>query len=143
MGASVGAAKGRGRRGGAITGINVTPMVDIMLVLLVIMMVSSIYIVSRALKVELPKSASSDESSQSPLTVTLTKDDQVFLNGELVKGGDAELVARFQRAKASGSEPNLVVSADGKALHGWVVHVIDLAKQQGIVKFAINVQSEQ
>ena len=75
--------------------------------------------------------------------MTLTKDDQVFLNGELVKGGDAELVARFQRAKAGGSEPNLVVSADGKALHGWVVHVIDLAKQQGIVKFAINVQSEQ
>jgi biopolymer transport protein ExbD len=142
MGASVGA-KGRGRRGGAITGINVTPMVDIMLVLLVIMMVSSIYIVSRALKVELPKSASSDESSQSPLTVTLTKDDQVFLNGELLKGGDAELTARFQRAKAGGSEPNLVVSADGKALHGWVVHIIDLAKQQGIVKFAINVQSDQ
>lgn len=144
MGAAVGGARGRGRRGGAITGINVTPMVDIMLVLLVIMMVSSIYIVSRALKVELPKSASSDESSQSPLTVTLTKDDQVFLNGELVKGGDAELVARFQRARGAGnSEPNLVVSADGKALHGWVVHVIDLAKQQGIVKFAINVQSEQ
>ena len=142
MGASVGAAKGR-RRGGAITGINVTPMVDIMLVLLVIMMVSSIYIVSRALKVELPKSASSDESSQSPLTVTLTKDDQVFLNGELVKGGDTELTARFQRAKAGNSDTNLVVSADGKALHGWVVHIVDLAKQQGIVKFAINVQSEQ
>jgi biopolymer transport protein ExbD len=142
MGASVGAAKGR-RRGGAITGINVTPMVDIMLVLLVIMMVSSIYIVSRALKVELPKSASSDESSQSPLTVTLTKDDQVFLNGELVKGGDTELTARFQRAKAGNPDTNLVVSADGKALHGWVVHIVDLAKQQGIVKFAINVQSEQ
>lgn len=143
MGASVGAAKGRGRRGSAITGINVTPMVDIMLVLLVIMMVSSIYIVSRALKVELPKSASSDESSQSPLTVTLTKDDQVFLNGELVKGGDTELTTRFQRAKSANSDVNLVVSADGKALHGWVVHVIDLAKQQGIIKFAINVQSEQ
>jgi biopolymer transport protein ExbD len=143
MGASVGAAKGGRRRGGAITGINVTPMVDIMLVLLVIMMVSSIYIVSRALKVELPKSASSDESSQSPLTVTLTKDDQVFLNGELVKGGDTELVARFARAKAGNSDTNLVVSADGKALHGWVVHIIDLAKQQGIVKFAINVQSDQ
>src|SRR5271166_4119471 len=140
MGASVGAAKGR-RRGGAIVGINVTPMVDVMLVLLVIMMVSSIYIVSRALKVELPKSASSDEAAQSPITVTLTKDVKTYINGELISGDD-ELVARFQRARAGGAEPNLVVSADAQALHGRVVHVIDLAKQQGIVKFAINVSSE-
>jgi biopolymer transport protein ExbD len=127
--------------GGPITGINVTPMVDIMLVLLVIMMVSSLYIVSRALKVELPKSASSDESTQSPLTVTLTKDAKVYLNGDLIVGDDA-LSARFLQARAGGAEPNLVVSADAEALHGRVVHVIDLAKQQGIVKFAINVQSE-
>lgn len=138
MGASVGSS---GRRRGGIVGINVTPMVDIMLVLLVIMMVSSLYIVSRALKVELPKSASSDESTQSPVTVTLTKDAKVYLNGELISGDD-ELSARFLKARAGGAEPNLVVSADAEALHGRVVHVIDSAKQQGIVKFAINVQSE-
>ncbi len=138
MGASVGSS---GRRRGGIVGINVTPMVDIMLVLLVIMMVSSLYIVSRALKVELPRSASSDESTQSPVTVTLTKDAKVYLNGELISGDD-ELSARFLKARAGGAEPNLVVSADAEALHGRVVHVIDLAKQQGIVKFAINVQSE-
>ena len=75
MGASVGGS--RGRRGG-IVGINVTPMVDVMLVLLVIMMVSATYIVSRALKVELPHSASSDEAAQGPITVTLTKDGQTL-----------------------------------------------------------------
>jgi biopolymer transport protein ExbD len=138
MGASAGAS--RGRRGG-IVGINVTPMVDVMLVLLVIMMVSATYIVSRALKVELPKSASSDESAQGPLTVTLTKEHQVFVNQELVNG-DEDLVERFRKARAARGEPSVVVSADGAALHGWVVHVIDLAKQQGIAKFAINVQSE-
>jgi biopolymer transport protein ExbD len=138
MGASVGTG---GRRRGGITGINVTPMVDIMLVLLVIMMVSSIYIVSRALKVELPKSASSDEASQSPITVTLTKDDKVYINGEIFPNDDKALSARFLQARAGGAEPNLVVSADAQALHGWVVHIIDLAKQEGITKFAINVQS--
>ncbi len=56
--------------------------------------------------------------------------------------GDDALSARFLQARAGGAEPNLVVSADAEALHGRVVHVIDLAKQQGIVKFAINVQSE-
>ena len=59
---------GRGRA--PIVGINVTPMVDVVLVLLVIMMVSATYIVSQSLKVELPKSASSDESAPSVATVT-------------------------------------------------------------------------
>jgi biopolymer transport protein ExbD len=138
MGASVGTSH---RRRSGIVGINVTPMVDVMLVLLVIMMVSATYIVSRALKVELPKSASSDESSQGPITVTLTKDHKTLVNQEPV-ADDNELVARFQKARAAGGEPSLVISADGAALHGWVVHVIDLAKQQGITKFAINVQAE-
>src|SRR5208282_6935083 len=108
MGASVGGS--RGRRGG-IVGINVTPMVDVMLVLLVIMMVAATYIVSRALKVELPKSAASDEQSQSPLTVTLTKDNHVFINGDPI-ADDADLIARFQKARAAPGEPSLVVSAD-------------------------------
>jgi biopolymer transport protein ExbD len=105
------------------------------------MMVSATYIVSRALKVELPKSASSDESSQGPITVTLTKDHKTLVNQEPV-ADDNELIARFQKARAAAGEPSLVISADGAALHGWVVHVNDLAKQQGITKFAINVQAE-
>jgi biopolymer transport protein ExbD len=116
-------------------------MVDVMLVLLVIMMVAATYIVSRALKVELPKTASSDESSQSPLTVTLTKENQVYLNGDLVLN-EQTLIARFRHARETAGEPSLVVSADAEALHGHVVHVIDLAKQQGITKFAINVQTQ-
>ncbi|MGH7438794.1 MAG: ExbD/TolR family protein [Polyangiaceae bacterium] len=137
MGAAVGGS--RSRRGG-IVGINVTPMVDVMLVLLVIMMVSATYIVSRALKVELPKSASSDESTQGPITVTITQQGQYFVKDEQVPN-DAALIGIFQKAKAMPGEPAIVVSADGSAQHRWVVHVIDLAKQQGIFKFAINVQA--
>jgi biopolymer transport protein ExbD len=138
MGASVGSS--RGRRG-AIVGINVTPMVDVMLVLLVIMMVSATYIVSRALKVELPKSASSDEAAQGPITVTLTKEGAYLVNQEPVVG-DAAMTAIFVKARSAPGEPSLVVSADGGAQHRWVVHVIDLAKLQGITKFAISVQAE-
>jgi biopolymer transport protein ExbD len=73
--------------------------------------------------------------------VTLTADHKLYVNQEPVEG-DAALVAIFQKARAAAGEPSLVVSADGGALHRWVVHVIDLAKQQGITKFAINVQAE-
>ena len=77
-----------GKRTG-IVGINITPMVDIMLVLLVIMMVSATYIVSQSLKVELPKSASSDESVQSPAIIVV---------GEVVELSDAEdKLARWAR----------------------------------------------
>ena len=117
-------------------------MVDVMLVLLVIMMVSATYIVSRALKVELPKSASSDESAQGPITVTLTKDGQTLVNQEPVVG-DAALIAHLPEGaqRARRAEPRRERGRHG-ASTGAVVHVIDLAKQQGITKFAISVQAE-
>ena len=139
MGAAVGGS--RGRRGG-IVGINVTPMVDVVLVLLVIMMVSATYIVSQALKVELPKSASTDETVTTVVQVTVTKDNKLLFNQQPV-ASDAELTSRLAAARSKeGGDVNLVVSADAEARHGSVVHVIDLAKQQGITKFAINVQSD-
>lgn len=138
MSASIGSSRRR-RRG--IVGINVTPMVDVTLVLLVIMMVSATYIVTRALNVELPKSASADDASQGPITVTLTKDHRMLVNQEPISN-DAELILRFKKARGAGGEPSVVISADGGVLHRWVVHVIDLAKQEGITKFGINVAAE-
>ncbi|MCU0655713.1 MAG: biopolymer transporter ExbD [Polyangiaceae bacterium] len=129
---------GRGRRG-AIVGINVTPMVDVVLVLLVIMMVSATYIVAQSLKVELPKTASSDESTTSIAAVTITREGKLFFNQEPVD--EKGLVARLRAVKAQGAEVNLIVSADRAVPHGQVVHVIDLAKVEGISKFAINVET--
>src|SRR5882762_958684 len=98
MGASVGAS--RGKRAG-IVGINVTPMVDVVLVLLVIMMVSATYIVSQSLKVELPKSASSDETVTSVVAVMVSKDNKYYFNQQPVSD-DADLTNRFIEAKAKG-----------------------------------------
>lgn len=127
-----------GGRRGAIVGINVTPMVDVVLVLLVIMMVSATYIVSQSLKVELPKTASSDEAVSSVAAVTLTKDGKLFFNNEPIT--DAGLADKLRDAKAGGAEVNLVVTADEAVPHGSVVHVIDVAKVEGITKFAIQVE---
>ncbi len=128
-----------GKRAG-IVGINVTPMVDVVLVLLIIMMVSATYIVSQSLKVELPKSASTDEQVSLVAAVAIDKDGKYFFNQKPVS--EAELVDKIREAKAQNSEVNLVISGDAHAFHGNVVHVIDLAKQEGVVKFAINVERE-
>ena len=127
----------RGRSG--ITGINVTPMVDVMLVLLIIMMVAATYIVSQALKVELPRTATSDETVAKTYVVTISKDGKYLFNDKAItrEGLTAELKAA---RKASKGDVNLVITADSAAAHGNVVGVIDLAKIEGITKFAINVE---
>ncbi|MEP7050720.1 MAG: biopolymer transporter ExbD [Pseudomonadota bacterium] len=128
---------GGGRRA-PISGINVTPMVDVMLVLLVIMMVSAQYIVSQSLKVELPKAASQTESVSSVAAVTLTKDGKTYWNQKPVS--DSDLVSNFRSALGANKDLNLIVTADKEVQHGSVVHIIDLAKVEGITKFAINVE---
>ncbi len=129
---------GKGPSGQGIVGINITPMVDVVLVLLVIMMVSATYIVQQSLKVELPKTATSDESTSSPAAVTITKDGALAFGGTAVT--EPELVAKLKSAVQANPDVSLVVTADENALHGRVVHVIDLAKVEGIAKFAINVE---
>jgi biopolymer transport protein ExbD len=136
MGASLQGGRGRG----GITGINVTPLVDVVLVLLVIMMVSATYIVSQSLKVDLPKTASSDESTASPAMVTITAEGALHFNQRAVS--DGELSAQLRAAYEANHDLSLVVNADHRASHGRVVHVIDLAKTAGITHFAISVERE-
>lgn len=134
-----GVTQARSSRGG-IVGINVTPMVDVVLVLLIIMMVSATYIVSQSLKVELPKTASSDETVSKTYTVTVTKEGNYFYNDKPVTR--ERLQKEFRSALATTKDVNLVITADEDAHHGKVVGVIDLAKVEGITKFAINVEKK-
>src|SRR5690348_1978980 len=75
-----------------IADINVTPLVDITLVLLIIFMVTATYIVSPSIKVDLPKAASGSEQPKTTLALTLMKDGAVYLNGE---HSDDAAVTRF------------------------------------------------
>jgi biopolymer transport protein ExbD len=122
---------------GPIVGINVTPMVDVVLVLLVIMMVSATYIVQQSLKVELPKTVTSDEVATSPATVTVTRDGALLFGG--VPVDEPGLVAHLRSAVHDNPDVSLVITADTHAFHGSVIHVVDLAKVEGVTKFAINV----
>ena len=129
-----------GRRGGGISGINVTPLVDVCLVLLIILMVSSTYIVSQTLKVQLPKSHATDGTAENPATITILKTGALRWNDKDVN--EEQAVAEMAAALKLNAETNLVVSADKETPHGAVVHVLDIAKGAGIVKFAINVRAE-
>ena len=131
---------GGGRRGGTISNINVTPLVDVVLVLLIILMVSSTYIVAQTLKVQLPKASSSDGTADKPTTVVVQKDGKLLLDEQ--PATEDQVKAKLDAAVKANADMNLVVSADTQTPHGSVVHIIDLAKVAGVTHFAINVQAE-
>src|SRR5258707_5599767 len=95
---------------GMITEINVTQMVDVVLVLLIIMMVSATYIVSQSLKVELPKTASSDETVAKTYVVTVTKEGAYFYNDRPITPDS--LRKELNAAHAASKDMNLVITAD-------------------------------
>lgn len=131
-----------GRRGRQpIVGINVTPMVDVVLVLLVIMMVSATYVVQQSMRVELPTASTSDGSVASIAAVTITSEGRTFFGDEEVT--EPRLVERLREAARGGPDTTLIVSADSAAHHGAVVHVMDLARTEGIGSFAINVEASE
>jgi biopolymer transport protein ExbD len=123
--------------GGMIVDINVTPLVDITLVLLIIFMVTASYIVSPAIKVDLPKAASGTEQSKTTLSLTIAKDGALYLNGD--RSND-EIVVRYIKGELP-KNPDLqaIIAADGAVAHRDVIHVIDLVKRTGVHRFAINV----
>jgi biopolymer transport protein ExbD len=127
--------------GRMITDINVTPLVDIVLVLLIIFMVTTTYIVNPSIKVDLPKAATGSEQSRTTLALTLTRDGTLYLNGE--RSDDGAVVRYIGAELPRNADLQAIIAADKVVPHGSVVHVIDLVKRAGVRKFAINVESGQ
>jgi biopolymer transport protein ExbD len=126
---------------GMISAINVTPLVDVVLVLLIILMVSSTYIVAQTLKVQLPKTKTTDGTAEKPRTVVIEKSGTLRFEEKVAT---AEEIERELRAMiAANPEASLVISADKEVQHGRVVEIIDLAKLAGVTQFAINVEVEK
>jgi biopolymer transport protein ExbD len=125
--------------GRMITDINVTPLVDIVLVLLIIFMVTTTYIVNPSIKVELPKAASGTDQTRTTLALTLDKNGALYLNGE--RSDDASVTRYIAGELPKSPELQAIIAADKVVPHGSVVHLIDLVKRAGVRKFAINVES--
>lgn len=129
---------GGGGRRASIVGINVTPMVDVVLVLLVIMMVSATYIASQSIKVDLPKAGNGDPGVASLAVVTIAANGALSWNDTPVT--ESQLVTNLKAVHAENPDVNLVVTADRAAAHGVVVHMLDIAKAEGITHYAIGVE---
>lgn len=131
-----------GKLGGAadepMVEINILPLVDIILVVLIIFMVTATYIVSPSIKVTLPDAATGDATDQSSLGITVAADGSWYLDGLPIT--EAGLRERVRAEKAAKKDVVCLIEGDKDARHGDVTHVIDVVKQEGVAKFAINVE---
>lgn len=128
-----------------ITGINVTPLVDVMLVLLIIFMVTTSYIVTNAIDLSLPEAESGEvqESEQAHFNFEINRDSKVFFNGkEITIEQVPEIIARYKQEHPDQAKSlQALISADKNISHGLVINLIDTIRKNGITNFAIDVEA--
>jgi biopolymer transport protein ExbD len=133
-------AGGATRRRGIIAEINVTPLVDIMLVLLIIFMLTAHLIAKQAIEIELPRAAQSTSLPPTTLAIALKADGAIFLNDKPVTP-DA-LRAAIRESVARDPKTQAIVAGDKRVSHGRVVWVLDTVKSLGITQFAIQIDPQ-
>jgi biopolymer transport protein ExbD len=123
-----------------ISAINITPLVDVVLVLLIIFMITAPALYQSALKVQLPKAKTAEESKKSPLNFTITKSGELLLENEKLEW--TELGNRLGKLGSDISEQTAIISADEGTLHGNVIRLMDSLRQAGLTHFGLNVDRE-
>lgn len=124
---------------GLVAEINVTPLVDVVLVLLVIFMITAPTLFQSAIKVQLPKAETGGQSqAQTPLSFTVARDGKVYWGSDAL---DWPQLEDKLKKRQNGAEENVSVSADEMTPHGTVVKLMDLLRKYGLSRFALTVQS--
>jgi biopolymer transport protein ExbD len=129
---------GNGEDEGPLANINIIPFVDIVLVLLIIFMLTSIAIVRASMVVNLPKAATGGARVESTVNIVCNKDGTLMLNG--AKSNVQEIGDFVKRESASNPKLQAVIAADKGVEYGHVVDLIDLVKRNGVSAFALDVE---
>ena len=123
---------------GAISDINVTPFVDVVLVLLVIFMVTAPMLVREQMAVNLPKAQSGEKSASESLSISISKEGTIQIAGKAIMIDQIVDEIKLQLQKTPNAQA--VISADQETKHGDVVRVIDEIKRAGLNRFAIQIE---
>lgn len=122
-----------------ISGINVTPLVDVVLVLLVIFLMTAPVLYQSAIKVQLPKAKSAEESAKSPLQFTINKEGKLYWNQDELSW--EQLSERLAGLGQKTPDETAIISADQTTPHGSVIRLMDALRSAGLTRFALNVDS--
>lgn len=123
-----------------ISDINIVPLVDIILVVLIIFMVTAPALIKPSIEVDLPVASSSDSTEPSFLQVAVTSDGRIIINDLEANEEIAREIARIELEK--NPKVQAVISADQQAYHQHVIQVMDWLKKEGIEDFAVTTERE-
>ncbi len=123
-------------RGHIISEINVTPLTDVFLVLLIIFMITTSAMVKPAADVDLPKAAENEEQTKGVL-VTITPSREIFVNERPVAADDATVASVLRDTLARTNDKVVILAGDRQVVLGEVVRVLGLAKEAGATGFAL------
>ncbi len=112
--------------------INITPLTDVILVVLIIFMITSPFLVTGALKVKLPQSSQSETTINNDIEVYLNDKNQIYLDNKIVSVSD--LPADLQKDFYRKNNRDVIVKADKDAIYGSVVQLLDALKNAGADK---------
>jgi biopolymer transport protein ExbD len=129
---------GNSGRGG-ITGINITPLVDIMLVLLIIFMVTASVQSSKAVPVQVPKASTGVAGPSEAIQLAIDEGGTMRLDGNVVDPGSA--LRMMTEAARRDSATQVLISADEALDYGRVVEVLDLVRTAGVGKYALRIRA--
>jgi biopolymer transport protein ExbD len=128
-----------------ITQINVTPLVDVVLVLLIILMVTASYIASHQIPLELPN-AETGEDPPPPddvLPISINSDGQLFIDAEpITEDQFRPRIRSYLAGLPNRAQARATIAADGRIAHSLFIRVIDILRDEQVSRFAINVRPE-
>ena len=124
------------RRGHIVAEINVTPLTDVFLVLLIIFMITTSAMLKPAADVNLPETSDKPEETQGVM-VTMTPSKQIYVGERSVEGDDAAVVSALKDALTSAKQKVVILAGDRQVVLGEVVRVLALAKEAGASGFAL------
>lgn len=122
-----------------ISGINVTPLVDIMLVLLIIFMVTATFIANKALDLKLPEAESAlpVNPNDKPMQFALDKEGKLYLDGKVITLDEVGPLITAEKAKKPGTALSATISADATTPYALVIKIIDVIRKNEIIDFAL------
>jgi biopolymer transport protein ExbD len=123
--------------------INLIPLIDVLLVILIFLAATTSFAHFTRLKITLPQAAAEQQES-APLQLAISQDGHYALNGDLIDGSTTADIARaLARAAQGKSSPLLMINADAQATHQSVVNAMEAAKQAGIERLNFAAQTSQ
>lgn len=121
--------------------INIVPLVDVILVVLIIFMVTAPMIMKPSININLPKAGSADATAPGKLNITIAPDGQLSLDGQ--PADEQQVRAAAEQELKKNPEVQAIISADKDVPHGRVVSVLDIVKSAGVKKFAISIDKNK